>query len=80
MDDDVDDGPSISNTASVFTVMLAFTEKWGLTEKLARSLAEFEDATIAARLPRRQVNLEFAACSQIKLVCVCLEITHLFGW
>lgn len=39
-------------------------------EKPARGVAEFEDAVIGARPPRRQLNLEVAACSQVKLVRV----------
>lgn len=58
-DDDVevDDGPSLSDAAHAVSVMRAFAEKRGLMDKLARSLAEFEDAVVAARPPRRQVKM-----------------------
>lgn len=72
MYDDENDEPFVSAVTSTLTNMRAFAEKWGLMEKLAGGHAEFEDAVVAARPPQRQVNLEFAACLQIKLVCVCV--------
>ncbi|XP_037564678.1 tigger transposable element-derived protein 4-like [Dermacentor silvarum] len=56
-DVEVDDGPSLSDAARAVAVMRAFAEKRGLMDKLAAGLADFEDAVVAARPPRRQVKI-----------------------
>lgn len=54
----VDDGPAASDAPLALTIMSAFTENWGLMEKLARGLAEFEAAFIAARRPWWRVKIK----------------------
>ncbi|KAH6930412.1 hypothetical protein HPB50_013348 [Hyalomma asiaticum] len=58
-DDDIeaDPSPSLMAVADAMAVMRAFAEKKGLMARLARSLSEFNDAVVTARLPRRQLTL-----------------------
>lgn len=61
----VADGLSVTDMVRALIVMRAFAENWGLMKKLARGLAKFENAFVAARPPWRQVKISsFAACSQ----------------
>ncbi|KAH8026530.1 hypothetical protein HPB51_021142 [Rhipicephalus microplus] len=61
-------GPTVAEAAHCVSVMRVFAEKRGPTERLARSISEFEAAVVAARPPRRQMRI--TDC-HVKLINYC---------